>query len=90
MQNGMMSFVYLHDNFWDYDLPANHVIINKDEKESINGISREKKQSIYYFSADDPNMMELIRTGIGDGEIEKNSINLHSRKIDLDLKYDTE
>lgn len=89
MQNGMMSFVYLHDNFWDYDLPANHVMINKEEKTSINGISREKKQSIYYFSIEDPNPMELIKTGIGDGEIEKISINLHSRKVSLDLRYDT-
>lgn len=90
LQNGLMSFIYLHPNFWTYDLPAMDVTINEDPYTWVQGIERKKKQKVAFPSLDDPNPLQLIKTYLGDGQIEKLSINLQSRMNDIELKYDTE
>lgn len=90
MQNGYCSWIYLHPNFWTYDLPAYDVTINKSGYVYIRGIERKKKQKVAYPSIEDPNPLKLIKTGIGDGQIEKISVNLSSRMNEIQLKYDTE
>ena len=90
LQNGLMSFIYLHPNFWTYDLPAMDVTINEDPYTWVQGIERKKKQKISFPSLEDPNPLQLIKTYLGDGQIEKLSVNLQSRMNDIELKYDTE
>ena len=90
LQNGVMSFIYLHPNFWTYDLPAMDVTINEDPYTWVQGIERKKKQKISFPSLEDPNPLQLIKTYLGDGQIEKLSVNLQSRMNDIELKYDTE
>jgi hypothetical protein len=54
------------------------------------GIQRGKKQTVQIPLGDTiPDMMKLVRTGLGDGQIEKMSINLSSRVAKTTLKYDT-
>lgn len=90
LQNGLMSFIYLHPNFWTYDLPSTDVTINEDPYHWVQGIERKKKQKVAFPSLDDPNPLQLIKTYLGEGQIEKLSINLQSRMNDIELKYDTE
>jgi len=90
LQNGLMSFIYLHPNFWTYDLPSTDVTINEDPYSWVQGVERKKKQKVSFPSLDDPNPLQLIKTYLGDGQIEKLSINLQSRMNDIELKYDTE
>lgn len=90
LQNGILSWIYLHPNYWVWDLPARNVTINKDSYTWVQGIERKKKQKISFPSIDDPNPLQLIKTPMGDGQIEKLSINLQSRMNDIELKYDTE
>jgi hypothetical protein len=90
LQNGLMSFIYLHPHYWTYDLPSSNVTINGEEHTGVNGIERKKKQKVSFPSLDDPNPLQLIKTYLGDGQIEKLSINLQSRMNDIELKYDTE
>lgn len=90
LQNGLMSFIYLHPNFWTYDLPSTDVTINEDPYSWVQGVERKKKQKVTFPSLDDPNPLQLIKTYLGDGQIEKLSINLQSRMNDIELKYDTE
>lgn len=90
LQNGLMSFIYLHPNFWTYDLPATDVTINEDPYAWVQGIERKKKQKISFPSLEDPNPLQLVKTYLGDGQIEKLSVNLQSRMNDIELKYDTE
>lgn len=90
LQNGIMSWIYLQPNFWVYDLPTTDVTINEDEYTQVYGVQKKKKQKVSFHSLQDPDPMQLIKTYMGDGQIEKLSINLHSRKCDLVLKYDTE
>ena len=90
LQNGLMSFIYLHPNFWTYDLPSTDVTINEEPYTWVQGVERKKKQKVAFPSLEDPNPLQLVKTYLGDGQIEKLSVNLQSRMNDIELKYDTE
>ena len=90
LQNGLMSFIYLHPNFWTHDLPARDVTINESPYTWVQGVERKKKQKVAFPSLEDPNPLQLVKTYLGDGQIEKLSVNLQSRMNDIELKYDTE
>lgn len=89
LQNGYLAFINLQSPYWMYDLPARRVSINGSEVYAY-GIERKKKQTFSFPATDDPNPMQLIKTYIGNGQVDKLSINLHSRSIKATLKYDTE
>lgn len=92
LQNGLMSWLYLHPNFWIYDLPSTDVDINDEAftPASVQGVKRTKLQNVSYPSIYDPDPMKLVKTYLGDGEIEKISVNLSSRMNKIALRYDTE
>lgn len=89
LQNGYLAFINLQSPYWLYDLPARRVSINGSEVYAY-GIEKKKKQTFSFPALDDPNPMQLIKTYIGNGQIDKLSVNLHSRSIKTTLKYDTE
>lgn len=89
LQNGFCALVYTIPTFWVYDLPARRVNINK-KNTTARGIERGKKQQVSYPSLEDPNPMKLIKTYIGNGQVDKISVNLQSRMNKITLKYDTE
>lgn len=89
LQNGDLSFLCLLPNYWADDLPAKRVKINGYEKRA-DGIERRKKHKVSVPLLEDPNLMFLIKTSVGEGQIEKITINLYSRMADIELKYDTE
>jgi len=89
LQNGELSFLKLLPSYWADDLPANRVKINGYEKKA-DGIERRKKHKVSVPLLEDPNLMFLIKTSVGEGQIEKITINLYSRMADIELKYDTE
>lgn len=89
LQNGYLAFINLQSLYWMYDLPARRVSVNGSEVYAY-GIERKKKQTFSFPATDDPNPMQLIKTYIGNGQVDKLSVNLHSRSIKATLKYDTE
>lgn len=89
LQNGYLAFINLQSPYWMYDLPARRVSINGSEVYAY-GIERKKKQTFSFPANDDPNPMQLIKTYIGNGQVDKLSVNLCSRSIKTTLKYDTE
>lgn len=89
LQNGYLAFINLQSTYWLYDLPASRVSINGSETGAY-GIERKKKQTLVFPANDDPNPMQLIKTYIGNGQVDKLSVNLCSRNIKATLKYDTE
>ena len=89
LQNGYLVFINLQSQYWMYDLPARRVSINGSEVYAY-GIERKKKQTFSFPANDDPNPMQLIKTYIGNGQVDKLSVNLCSRSIKTTLKYDTE
>lgn len=89
MQNGYLSYINLQPNYWTYNLPAKKVQINGDIQPA-RGIQRLKKQTLNFPVNDDFSPDELVKTYLGNGEIDKMSINLSSRTAKTTLKYDTE
>lgn len=88
LQNGYLSWMFLQSRYWVYDLPAYDAMIN-NELAYVQGIERKKKQVVEYPSNTDPDPMKLIKTYLGNGQIDKISVNLHSRMNKVTLKYDT-
>jgi hypothetical protein len=88
LQNGYASFVYL-EQFYLYDLPARLYEIGGTQGEAI-GIKKGKSQTLNFPCYQDPSLVNLIKTNLGNGNIGKISINLSSRSGEATLKYDTE
>lgn len=89
MQNGYLSWITLHPNYYIYDLPAKQVTINNEETQ-VTQTSRKKKQKLKFPSVKDIDTTKLIKTYLGNGQIEKITVNLSSRINEVTLKYDTE
>lgn len=90
LQNGYLAMVNLQPQYWLYDMPARNLVVNGVNVWAY-GIQRRKSQTLTFPVGDnDPDILELVKTQIGNGQIEKISINLSSRTAETTLKYDTE
>lgn len=90
LQNGYLAFINIQPTYWVYDMPARNFKINNSPNYAI-GIKRKKKQTLNFpAGTTDPNPMQLVKTYIGNGQVDKLSVNLCSRNIKATLKYDTE
>lgn len=90
LQNGFLAFINIQPTYWVYDMPSRNFKINNIPNYAI-GIERKKKQTLNFpAGTTDPNPMQLIKTYIGNGQVDKLSVNLCSRNIKATLKYDTE
>lgn len=90
LQNGYLAFINIQPTYWVYDMPARRFKINNTPNYAI-GIERKKKQTLNFpAGTTDPNPMQLVKTYIGNGQVDKLSVNLYSRNIKATLKYDTE
>lgn len=88
LQNGYAAFVYL-EAFYLYDLPASNYSIGGITGTAL-GTKKNKRQTLSFPCLYDPNLVNLIKTNMGDGKIGKISINLSSRNANVELMYDTE
>lgn len=89
LQNGRTAFESLQQ-FYRYDMPAKKYSIGGYIYTAI-GIKKLKTQEINFPVLREPNdFFNLIKTELGDGEIQKMSVNLSSRNAKTTLKYDTE
>lgn len=93
MQNGLLSFYELQNPYWLYNLPASKVALNGDTAHPIDArsVAKCRKQSVSVPLGDtDQDMIQLVRTGLGDGMIYQASVRLTSRMSKMELRYDTE
>ena len=88
LQNGWAAFVFLQQYYF-YDMPAEYFRYN-GVLVSAYGIKKLKTQTLKFPALNDPNTLQLIKTGLGNGTIQKMSVNLSSRNANTTLKYDTE
>ena len=88
LQNPYVAFAYLQ-RYYAYDMPALNYRINGENMIAA-GIKKLKTQTIKFPVLTEPNMTELVKTGLGNGTIQKMSVNLSSRNANVTLKYDTE
>lgn len=91
LQNGYLAFINIQPTYWVYDMPARNFKINNSPDYAMGGLERKKKQTLNFpAGTTDPNPMQLVKTYIGNGQVDKLSVNLCSRNIKATLKYDTE
>lgn len=88
LQNAYVAFCLLQQ-YYAYDMPAPDYKINGVQMSAI-GVKRLKTQSINFPLATDPDLLQLVKTNLGNGAIEKISVNLSSRNANASLRYDTE
>ena len=88
LQNAYVAFHFLQQ-YYAFDMPAPLYSIN-GEQMMAQGIKRLKEQTIRFPVLNDPNLVQLVKTNLGNGTIEKLSVNLSSRNANATLKYDTE
>ena len=88
LQNAYVAFIYLQ-RYYAYDMPAYQYEINGEQMYAY-GIKKLKNQTLRFPVLNDPDLVQLIKTNLGNGTIEKLSVNLSSRNANATLKYDTE
>lgn len=88
LQNAYVAFCLLQQ-YYAFDMPAPLYSIN-GEQMMAQGIKKLKNQTIRFPLLNDPDLVELVKTNLGNGTIEKLSVNLSSRNAQATLKYDTE
>lgn len=88
LQNAWVAFIFLQQ-YYMYDMPARNVQIN-GVTQMVQGIKKLKTQTIKFPVFTEPNLTNLIKTELGNGTIQKMSVNLSSRNANTTLKYDTE
>lgn len=88
LQNAWVAFVFLQ-RYYMFDMPAWNVEINGVQQWVI-GIKKLKTQTIKFPVLTEPDLFNLIKTELGNGTIQKMSVNLSSRNANTTLKYDTE
>lgn len=89
LQNGYLSWITLQPNYYTSDLPAKQVVINNEDVE-VYKTSRKRKQKAKFPTLSDLDPKKLVKTYIGNGQVEKITLNLSSRIQEVTLKYDTE
>lgn len=88
LQNAYVAFCILQ-RYYAFDMPAYQYEIN-GEQMYANGIKKLKNQTLRFPVFNDPDLVQLVKTNLGNGTIEKLSVNLSSRNATATLKYDTE
>ena len=88
LQNAYVAFCLLQQ-YYAYDMPAYDYEINGVQMRA-QGVKKLKVQNIRFPALTDPDLVELVQTDLGNGTIEKLSLNLSSRNANATLRYDTE
>lgn len=90
MQNGLMSYIYLHPIYWLDDMPAERLTIN-NEPYMAHSVKRTKRQEVDFPSDNyEVDEYELIKTEMGDGQIDKLSVSLTSGFINAEILHEND
>lgn len=91
LQNGYMSFAYLEQTFFSHDMSAPSAVFgNTDAEMDCESCVRAKAQQVEFPCTDALTDFDLVKTGIGVGEIENIEYKLKSGSAKASLKLPTE
>lgn len=90
LQNGFLSWMYLHPRYHVYNLPSDKVNINNSDSVLYQNNTRQKKQEVTFPVSTGVNPYQLIKTILGDGIVDKLDINMSSYIAKATIKHDTE
>lgn len=88
-QNNIMAFPFLLQYFWRSSFPARRYRLNGIVQEA-DYITPLKSQETAFPSMEDPSPYELVRTPLGEGNVESYTITLLSRMVNMKLLYETD
>lgn len=89
MQNGYWSFPFIQENYYGYDLPAGEVDINGNTYNNLPVPLRMiEQEGVKFPTCKKIDVVGLVKTYLGNGEIEKMSLNLQSRTYTIDLNHE--
>lgn len=90
IQNGLMSYIYLHPIYWLDDMPAESLTIN-NAPYMAHSVKRTKRQEIDFPSDNyEVDEYELIKTEMGEGQIDKLSVSLTSGFINAEILHEND
>lgn len=89
LQNGYASMFWAAVTYWLYDLPASEVVLNYETQAALS-VKKNKIQDIDYPSGQSPDVMKLVTSSLGTGNIKKMSVNLSSGSVKITLRHVTE
>ncbi len=91
LQNALCAFVYLQ-NYYAYYMPTRHYRIGDsgNSYETAESVKPNKNHNVQFPAITDVDIYKLVKTFIGNGVINKISINLSSRNAKATLKYGSE
>ena len=89
IQNGKLSFLYLHDKYYRHYAAASEITIN-DIDVAATSVRKNKQQNLRIYGETEQNEYGLCRTAIGDGELIELSEDIKSGTYTLQIKHDTE
>jgi hypothetical protein len=89
LQNGRLSFVYLHDKFWRDNLAGKNININQIDG-TANSVKRQRVQDVLFQYSISLDSFGLIKTGLGNGELISASRSFYNKAIKAKIKHDTE
>jgi len=91
LQNGLLTWPLIHEEYWVYNLPTSDVSINGLYPFSVsNNITRKKEQDIVFPYLSNLANFGLIKTSLGNGELISAKISMGSRMVEAKIKHDTE
>ena len=88
-QNHYVSMRYLQYNYLCYDLPAWEYIWNGSELTAPDIMRGKRQQVVIPYGNATPDVMKLVKTAMGDGQLQQLSLSLSSRMGKATLMYDT-
>lgn len=89
IQNYMLAMYNLQPWFLISDMPSWNIKVN-GVAAVAKGIQRMKKQQLKVpVGESDGDLMQLVRTTVGDGEVERMTVNLTSRMAKYQLRFET-
>lgn len=88
--NGSLSFINLLPKYQRYGKSAEQIVINEESTTALS-VTRNRTQDVRFtVEGYDINPLNLIKTSIGSGQVEKLTLNLVSSTYEITLNHDTE
>ena len=89
VQNGFLSWLYLHPKYHVYDLPSDRVRVNDVETILYQNNTRQKKQEVSYPASAGINPYQLVVTALGNGIVDKLTLDMSNYIVKATIKHDT-
>lgn len=87
IQNWYASWSYLAEQIYKFNLPAQSATISTRGDITAVDVMKSMTQEIEFFSENDPDELQLIRTTFGNGKINEMSVNIDTRLVKVTLAY---